>query len=62
MSFSDCDFIGCNLSMAKLASTAFRNAFFKECKMLGLQFNDCNGFGLSFRFALFIIPFSIKPQ
>ena len=49
-SFTNCEFIECNLSMAKLTSTAFRDVTFIECKMLGLQFNDCNGFGLSFKF------------
>ena len=48
--FTDCEFTGCNLSMAKLVNTAFRSVHFKECKMLGLQFSECNGFGLSFRF------------
>lgn len=49
-SFQGCEFIECNLSMTKLAGTAFRDVLFKESKMLGLQFNNCNGFGLSFRF------------
>lgn len=49
-SFTGCEFIECNLSMARLAGTAFRDIIFKECKMLGLQFSDCNRFGLSFRF------------
>lgn len=49
-SFTGCEFIECNLSMAKLLGAAFRDVVFKECKMLGLQFSDCNGFGLFFRF------------
>lgn len=49
-SFTDCEFITCNLSMTKLVKTAFRSVYFKECKMFGLQFNECNGFGLSFTF------------
>ncbi|MFA6058534.1 MAG: pentapeptide repeat-containing protein [Taibaiella sp.] len=48
--FSDCTFSGCNLSMVKLAKTAFREVIFKDCKMLGLHFDTCNPFGLSFRF------------
>jgi len=46
--FADCEFIGCNLSMTKLNRTAFRDVVFKECKMLGLQFDRCSQFGLSF--------------
>ncbi len=48
--FNDCEFIGCNLSMVKLVSTGFRDVSFKESKMFGLQFNNCNEFGMSFRF------------
>jgi uncharacterized protein YjbI with pentapeptide repeats len=50
INFSDCDFLDCNLSMAKLPQTAFRNVNFKGCKMLGLRFDHCYGFGLSFCF------------
>ncbi|SHF41362.1 Pentapeptide repeat-containing protein [Mariniphaga anaerophila] len=48
--FVDCEFLGCNLSLAKLTTTTFRDAKFKECKMLGLRFDDCNPFGLAFSF------------
>ena len=48
--FTDCEFAGCNLSMAKLTKTAFRDTKFKDCKLLGLPFNDCAEFGLSFAF------------
>jgi uncharacterized protein YjbI with pentapeptide repeats len=57
--FNDCEFIGCNLSMAKLLSTAFRDVVFKECKMFGLHFNDCNEFGVSFRFEACLLNNSI---
>ncbi|SMP06167.1 pentapeptide repeat-containing protein [Chryseobacterium profundimaris] len=49
-SFIDCKFVGCNLSLTKLVSTAFRNVVFKESKMFGLHFDDCNEFGMSFSF------------
>jgi fluoroquinolone resistance protein len=48
--FIDCKFNGCNLSLAKIDKTTFRDAKFKECKMLGLRFDKCNEFGLSFSF------------
>jgi len=57
--FTDCTFIGCNLSLAKLNQTPFRDAIFKECKMLGLQFDTCAPFGLSFRFENCILNHSI---
>ncbi|MBD3905051.1 pentapeptide repeat-containing protein [Chryseobacterium sp. Ch-15] len=47
---TSCEFIDCNLSMTKLAGTAFRDVIFKDCKMFGMHFDDCNEFGMSFRF------------
>lgn len=46
----ECDFISCNLSLIKLNKTSFRDARFNGCKMLGLHFENCNEFGLSFIF------------
>lgn len=48
--FIDCTFNGCNFSLAKLNKTAFREVKFKDCKMLGLRFDTCNEFGISFSF------------
>ncbi len=48
--FADCTFNRCNFSMAKLSGTAFRDVKFKDCKMLGLRFDRCHPFGLSFSF------------
>lgn len=48
--FIDCTFNSCNLSLAKLNNTAFREVKFKDCKMLGLRFDTCYEFGLSFSF------------
>jgi fluoroquinolone resistance protein len=48
--FTNCEFTDSNLSMTKLIGTAFRDVFFKDCKMFGMHFDDCNEFGMSFRF------------
>jgi len=48
--FLDCKFSHCNLSLVSLKKTALRNVDFTSCKMLGLQFKDCNPFGLSCSF------------
>jgi len=48
--FVDCRFDGCNLSLAKVNKTAFREVAFSNCKMLGLRFDACDAFGLSFSF------------
>lgn len=48
--FSECEFIGNNLSLTKLNNTALQDIKFRDCKMLGLRFDTCSDFGLSFSF------------
>ena len=48
--FVDCEFRDCNLSLAQIHGTVLREVKFKDCKMLGIQFETCNEFGLSFSF------------
>lgn len=48
--FADCTFVDCNFSLAELSGTTFQQVLFKNCKLLGLQFQQCNPFGLSFTF------------
>ncbi|RZL97280.1 MAG: pentapeptide repeat-containing protein, partial [Pedobacter sp.] len=48
--FSDCTFEGCNLSMAKVSHTAFKNVIFINCKMVGFNFNHCDPFLLTVSF------------
>jgi len=48
--FIECEFRDCNLSNAKISEVIFRDVKFYDCKMLGLQFNTCNGFGFSVGF------------
>lgn len=48
--FIDCEFLDCNWSLAMLHGTVLRNVKFKGCKMLGLQLETCNDFGLAFSF------------
>ncbi|WP_306352374.1 pentapeptide repeat-containing protein [Flavobacterium sp. '19STA2R22 D10 B1'] len=42
--FSDCTFIGCNLAMLKLAKTSLCVVHFKQCKLLGVNFSECEDF------------------
>lgn len=42
--FAECRFTDCNLSMAKLSGASFQDTVFKDCKMLGLRFDDCSAF------------------
>ncbi len=48
--FYECEFINCDLSLAVLNKTQFQKVSFKSCKMLGLRFDTCDGFGLSLKF------------
>lgn len=48
--FSECRFEDCDLSLAELQGTSFQEVAFLNCKMLGLHFEDCNGFNFSVRF------------
>lgn len=48
--FTECSFTGCNLSMVKLQKTSLNGVQFKECKLLGLHFEDCNSVLFSVNF------------
>ncbi|MGV3765791.1 MAG: pentapeptide repeat-containing protein [Chitinophagaceae bacterium] len=48
--FSSCVFTDCNLSLVQPGNTSFQEVLFKGCKMLGMRFDQCNDFGLSFHF------------
>ena len=50
IAFRECEFIDCDLSLAKLKYTVLNDIVFKNCKLLGLHFNDCDDLLLSFRF------------
>lgn len=57
--FINCEFKDCNLSLAKLNKTAFQDVKFSGCKLLGLQFDTCNEFSLSFSFDNCLLNHSI---
>eukprot|EP01136_Pigoraptor_vietnamica_P014502 Opistho-1_new@56759 len=40
--FTECLFTGCNLSMAKLQKTSLNGVQFRDCKLMGLHFEDCD--------------------
>lgn len=58
INFVDCEFINCDLSLARFGDTALRDVIFKGCKMLGLHFENCADFGLSFTFENCILDHS----
>lgn len=48
--FVDCQFKNCGLSLVNLSGTTINDVKFIQCKMLGLRFDHCNPFTLSFSF------------
>jgi uncharacterized protein YjbI with pentapeptide repeats len=56
--FTDCVFEHCDLSMASLSNTSFREVKFVQCKLLGLHFDECNPFSLSFEFETCLLNLS----
>lgn len=58
ISFSECEFIGCNLSNAMLSLTSFKDIKFKQSKLLGLHFENCNPFLFAVNFEDCILNFS----
>ncbi|NML36630.1 pentapeptide repeat-containing protein [Chitinophaga sp. G-6-1-13] len=57
-SFEDCHFKQCNFSMVILNGAGFRDARFTGCKMLGVDFTQCNRFMFSFSFYECILDYS----
>lgn len=45
--FINCGFLNCELSNVKLNSTVFRDVKFTKCKLMGVQFSNCNELLLS---------------
>lgn len=50
ISFLECEFMDCNFSMVKAKETCLRDVIFKNCKLVGFPFHDCNMFLLSMTF------------
>ena len=48
--FLDCEFIDCNLAMAKLPTSSLKTVIFRECKLLGIRFDECEDFLFSVSF------------
>jgi uncharacterized protein YjbI with pentapeptide repeats len=48
--FIDCTFEGCNLSMVKLGGATLNNMVCKDCKVIGVNFGECDDFLFQVRF------------
>src|ERR1700752_3574009 len=42
--FSDCRFISCNMSNTKLRGTHLKNVSFRDSKLIGINFHECQDF------------------
>ncbi|MEO8774363.1 MAG: pentapeptide repeat-containing protein [Gelidibacter sp.] len=58
ITFIECEFDTCNFSNANIKHTTFREVDFMDCKLIGVQFQDCNPFLLSFGFSNCQLQFS----
>lgn len=48
--FVDCLFEDCNISLIRTGNTSIQSTKFINCKLLGIHFEKCNTFNLSFSF------------
>ena len=42
--FANCEFINCNFESPILSNASFKEVFFQDCTLLGMQFEYCNDF------------------
>ena len=56
--FIDCEFIDCNLSMLALVNTGLKTVRFKNCKLLGIFFYQCEDFLFSVDFEECILDYA----
>lgn len=60
--FVDCEFIACDLSSIRSKKTSFRDVYFRDCKLMGIHFEDCNPYGLKCTFESCNLDYSIFYQ
>ncbi|UII26940.1 pentapeptide repeat-containing protein [Fulvivirga maritima] len=58
ITFVDCEFDGCDLSNIKITDSAMREVRFKNCKLIGAHFDECNDFLFEVAFEDCILNFS----
>lgn len=60
--FEECEFFGCDFTGAFLNELALRDVRFTECKMIGLNFEQVNPFGLKLYFDQTVLDYAIFYQ
>ncbi|MCX2738885.1 pentapeptide repeat-containing protein [Pontibacter anaerobius] len=56
--FTDCIFIGCNLAMLKLHCSTLSDVVFRECKLTGVNFSECEDILFTVRFENCILDYA----
>jgi len=56
--FIDCEFIDCNLAMVKFPNSSLKTIAFKESKLLGIRFDECQDFLFSVSFEDCMLDYS----
>ncbi len=56
--FYDCKFNNCNFSNSILKQTVLRDVLFAHCKLMGIRFDECNGFLFSPSFEGCVLQYS----
>ncbi|WP_299703787.1 pentapeptide repeat-containing protein [uncultured Pontibacter sp.] len=56
--FTDCEFVGCNLAMLKLLGSTLNNVTFKESKLTGINFSECEEFLFTVRFETCLMDYT----
>jgi uncharacterized protein YjbI with pentapeptide repeats len=59
MIFRNCSFDACDMSLVKLTGTALQEVRFVNCKLLGMQFNDCRKLLLRMEFERCMLKLSV---
>lgn len=62
ISFRECLFENCDLSLAKTTNTGMKEIEFIGCKLVGVQFNDCNQIFFTIRMKDCVAKFAVFYQ
>jgi fluoroquinolone resistance protein len=57
--FRECNFKNCDFSLSKIKQTTLCDIRFEDCKLLGIQFHECNSFLFSVRFDRCVLKMSV---
>lgn len=56
--FINCRFESCNFSMAQPGGCGMKEVFFKDCKLIGIRFDDCSDFLFAVSFHNCVLDYS----